>query len=45
MIEFSTRRTFRTAGEAGVLYEEATGTLLCGDLFTQLGDAWTVFCW
>jgi flavorubredoxin len=25
--------------EAGVLYEEATGTLLCGDLFTQLGNA------
>ncbi|HTI80995.1 MAG TPA: MBL fold metallo-hydrolase [Acetobacteraceae bacterium] len=25
--------------EAGVLYEEATGTLLCGDLFTQTGDA------
>lgn len=25
--------------EAGVLYEEASGTLLCGDLFTQLGDA------
>jgi flavorubredoxin len=24
--------------EAGVLYEEATGTLLCGDLFTQIGD-------
>jgi len=24
--------------EAGVLYEEQTGTLLCGDLFTQLGD-------
>ena len=24
--------------EAGVLYEEATGTLLCGDLFTQTGD-------
>jgi flavorubredoxin len=24
--------------EAGVLYEETTGTLLCGDLFTQLGD-------
>lgn len=24
--------------EAGVLYEEASGTLLCGDLFTQLGD-------
>jgi flavorubredoxin len=24
--------------EAGVLYEEATGTLLCGDLFTHLGD-------
>jgi flavorubredoxin len=24
--------------EAGILYEEATGTLLCGDLFTQLGD-------
>jgi flavorubredoxin len=25
--------------EAGVLYEETTGTLLSGDLFTQLGDA------
>ncbi len=24
--------------EAGVLYEETTGTLLCGDLFTQMGD-------
>lgn len=24
--------------EAGLLYEESTGTLLCGDLFTQLGD-------
>ena len=24
--------------EAGVIYEETTGTLLCGDLFTQLGD-------
>jgi flavorubredoxin len=24
--------------EAGVLYEETTGTLLCGDLFTQVGD-------
>ncbi len=24
--------------DAGVLYDEATGTLLCGDLFTQLGD-------
>ena len=24
--------------DAGVLYEETTGTLLCGDLFTQLGD-------
>ncbi len=24
--------------DAGVLFEEATGTLLCGDLFTQLGD-------
>ena len=24
--------------DAGVLYEEGTGTLLCGDLFTQLGD-------
>jgi len=23
--------------EAGVLFEESTGTLLCGDLFTQLG--------
>jgi flavorubredoxin len=29
--------------EAGLMYEEATGTLLCGDLFTQYGDgpAWT----
>jgi len=24
--------------DAGVLYEEASGTLLCGDLFTQTGD-------
>jgi flavorubredoxin len=24
--------------EAGVVYEESTGTLLCGDLFTQIGD-------
>lgn len=24
--------------EAGVMLEEASGTLLCGDLFTQLGD-------
>jgi len=24
--------------EAGVLFEETTGTLLCGDLFSQLGD-------
>lgn len=24
--------------DAGVMMEEATGTLLCGDLFTQLGD-------
>jgi hypothetical protein len=24
--------------EAGVLYEESTRTLLCGDLFTQVGD-------
>ena len=24
--------------EAGVLYEETSGTLLCGDLFTQIGD-------
>jgi flavorubredoxin len=24
--------------EAGVLYEESTGTLLCGDLFTHVGD-------
>jgi len=24
--------------DAGVLFEETTGTLLCGDLFTQLGD-------
>lgn len=26
------------AWESGVMYEESTGTLLCGDLFTQLGD-------
>jgi len=26
------------AWEAGVMYEESTGTLLCGDLFTQVGD-------
>jgi flavorubredoxin len=26
------------AWEARVLFEESTGTLLCGDLFTQLGD-------
>ncbi len=24
--------------DAGVLYEEASGTLLCGDLFTQIGN-------
>lgn len=24
--------------EAGLIYEETTGTLLCGDLFTQYGD-------
>jgi flavorubredoxin len=24
--------------EAGLLYEEVSGTLLCGDLFTQVGD-------
>ena len=24
--------------EAGLLYEETSGTLLCGDLFTQVGD-------
>lgn len=24
--------------EAGIFYEEATGTLLCGDLFTQVGN-------
>src|SRR5277367_2153626 len=24
--------------DAGVIFEETTGTLLCGDLFTQLGD-------
>ena len=27
------------ARESGVLYEETTGTLLCGDLFTQIGKA------
>lgn len=26
------------AWDAGVMYEESTGTLLCGDLFTQLGN-------
>ena len=26
------------AWDAGVMFEEATGTLLCGDLFTQVGD-------
>lgn len=26
------------AWDAGLMYEESTGTLLCGDLFTQLGD-------
>jgi flavorubredoxin len=25
--------------DAGVMYEESTGTLLCGDLFTQVGNA------
>jgi flavorubredoxin len=25
--------------DAGVLYEESSGTLMCGDLFTQIGDA------
>jgi flavorubredoxin len=28
--------------EAGVLYEETSGTLLCGDLFTHLGDGLAV---
>lgn len=28
--------------EAGVIYEETTGTLLCGDLLTHLGDGPTV---
>ena len=28
--------------DAGVLYEESTGTLLCGDLFTQLGNDHTL---
>src|SRR3954449_11535900 len=27
--------------DAGLLYEETTGTLLCGDLFTQTGDTVT----
>lgn len=27
--------------DAGLLFEETTGTLLCGDLFTQAGDAST----
>ena len=34
----STRHIFRMVGMPGVLYEETTGTLLCGDLLTQLGD-------
>jgi flavorubredoxin len=25
--------------DAGVMFEESTGTLLCGDLFTQVGDS------
>ncbi|MBV9410278.1 MAG: MBL fold metallo-hydrolase, partial [Acidimicrobiia bacterium] len=25
--------------ESGLMYEETTGTLLCGDLFTRSGDA------
>ncbi|MGW2185839.1 MBL fold metallo-hydrolase [Streptomyces sp. NPDC001719] len=25
--------------DAGLMYEETTGTLLCGDLFTRIGDA------
>jgi hypothetical protein len=28
--------------EAGVLYEENTKTLLCGDLFTQTGNGWAL---
>lgn len=28
--------------DAGVLYEESTGTLMCGDLFTQLGNDHTL---
>jgi len=28
--------------DAGVMYEESTGTLLCGDLFTQLGKGESV---
>ncbi len=33
--------------DSGVLYEETTGTLLCGDLFTQLGNdtALTLATW
>jgi hypothetical protein len=30
--------------EAGVLYEESTRTLLCGDLFTQVGDGPAITC-
>lgn len=30
------------AWEAGILFEESTGTLLCGDLFTQVGDRGTL---
>ena len=35
----SIHRTSRTAGKQAVLDEESTGTLLCGDLFTQVGNA------
>ena len=34
----STRRTSRTRWDAGLLYEETTNTLFCGDLFGALGD-------
>ena len=34
----STLRTCRTPGKRDMLYEETTGTLLCGDLFTHLGN-------
>ena len=32
------RSVFKYAWESGLMFEEVTGTLFCGDLFTHLGD-------